>query len=97
MIRHIVLFKFRDRDAASAIAAEGKERLEAMVGRVEQIRALEAGVNVVPSPRAHDLALTVTLASVDDLQAYAIHPDHEVVGAWLRDQAESVVACDYEV
>lgn len=97
VIRHILLFQFRDRGSASAIAAEGKRRLEGMVGKVEQIRSLEAGVNVVHSARAYDLALTVTFDSLDDLDGYAVHPDHEVVAEWLRAQTESVVAADYEV
>ena len=97
MIHHIVLFKFRDREAAAMIAAEGKGRLEGMVGKVEPIKSLGAGVNVVESERAYDLALTVAFDSLSDLDAYAVHPEHEVVAAWLRERAESIVACDYEV
>lgn len=95
MIRHIVLFKFRD--DASATAAEGKRRLEGLVGSVSQIQHLEAGVNVVASPRAHDLALTVTFDSIAELEAYRVDPAHETVGAWLRDRAASIVSCDYEL
>ncbi|MGI8792783.1 MAG: Dabb family protein [Acidimicrobiales bacterium] len=94
MIRHIVFFKFAE-DAA-AVAAEGKAKLESLVGKVPQIRALEAGVNVVEADRAYDLALTVTFDSVDDLDAYGVHPEHQIVGGWLRERSVSIVACDYE-
>lgn len=97
MIRHIVCFKFSDRDSHEEIAAEAKQRLEGLVGKIAQIRSIEAGVNVLTSSRAYDLALTVTFDSFDDLAAYQIHPDHELVLAWLREQAEAVVAVDYEV
>lgn len=95
MIRHIVFFKFVDHRTATA--AEGKERLESLVGRVPQIQNLEAGVNVVQSERAYDLALTVTFASLADLSAYGSDGQHEEVATWLRERAESIVACDYEL
>ena len=92
-----MLFKFADRASASSTAIEGQRRLHAMVGKVEQIRSLEAGVNVVDSERAYDLALTVSFESLADLEGYATHPDHEAVGAWLRERSTSIVACDYEI
>lgn len=92
MIRHIVLFKLNDISDAEAAVAE----LRRMDGQIPSLRSLEAGVNVVESDRAYDVAANVTFDDLAGLKEYADHPVHQPVIAWMRSHCSSIVAIDYE-
>ena len=91
-VEHVVLFRF----ATAAEAQDCVTRLRAMAGRIPAVRGLEAGVNQVPSERAYDVGLVVTVDSIDDLPAYREHPVHRPVLAWVADHATAVVAADFD-
>ena len=91
-LQHVVLFRFAEEDEARRCV----EQLRAMDGRIPVVRRLEAGLNRVPSERAYDVALVVTLDSVDDLQAYREHPVHQPVLAWVGKHATAVAAADFD-
>lgn len=94
MITHIVFFKLKEQDSASIEAA--KEKLLSMAGRIEMLRHLEVGVDVVRSERSYDLALITRFDSHADLDAYQVHPYHagEIL-PYMRGACSSVVAVDY--
>ena len=91
-LRHVVLFRFAGEDEARECVA----RLRGMAGGIPQVRRLEAGVNEMPSERAYDVGLVVTLDSRDDLPAYRDHPVHQPVLAWVREHATATVAADFD-
>ncbi|MDP1795574.1 MAG: Dabb family protein [Acidimicrobiales bacterium] len=92
MIRHIVLLKLNDKgDAESAVA-----QVRGMDGRIETLRSLEAGVNVVESDRAYDVAVHTTFDDLAGLKVYADHEVHQPVIVWMRAHCSSIVAIDYE-
>jgi hypothetical protein len=93
MVTHIVLFRFNDQ----AQVPVAKELLLSMNGKISQLRHLEAGIDVIRSERSYDLALVTRFDSLDDLQAYQVHPYHagEVV-PFMKANCSSVVAVDYE-
>jgi len=91
-IEHLVLFRF----AEAADAHECVARLRAMAGRIPQVRGLRAGLNQVPSERAWDVGLVITLDSLDDLVAYREHPVHVPVMAWVRAHATTTGAADFD-
>lgn len=95
MITHIVFFKLKDRSAESIAAA--KEKLLGMDGRIDLLRHLEVGADVIRSERSYDLALVTRFDSMDALQAYQVHPYHagEIL-PYMKSVSESVVAVDYE-
>lgn len=95
MITHIVLFKLTDPTTANLDAT--RDKLLSMNGKIEQLRHLEVGVDVIRSERSYDIALTTRFDSLDDLQAYQIHPYHagEVV-PHMKSVCSSIVAVDYE-
>ena len=95
MITHIVFFRLKDQSAANLAAT--KEKLLSMDGKVPQLRHLEVGIDVIRSERSYDLALVTRFDSLEDLQAYQVHPYHagEVI-PYMKGAAESVVAVDYE-
>jgi hypothetical protein len=94
MITHIVFFKLNDRSPASV--AEAREVLLGLAGRVPQLRHLDVGANVVPSPRAYDLALVAHFDSLADLEAYQVHPAHVEVADYMASVREAIASVDYE-
>ncbi|MDD2580534.1 MAG: Dabb family protein [Desulfuromonadaceae bacterium] len=95
MITHIVLFKLADPTVENLEATRSK--LLSMDGRVDLLRHLEVGVDMVRSERSYDIALTTRFDSLEDLQAYQIHPYHagEVI-PHMKAVCLSSVAIDYE-
>ncbi len=95
MVTHIVFFKLKDRSAAGI--AQAKEMLLSMDGKIDLLRHLEVGTDVIRSERSYDLALVTKFDSLADLQAYQVHPYHagEVL-PYMKGAAESVIAVDYE-
>ncbi|MBI1748489.1 MAG: Dabb family protein [Acidobacteria bacterium] len=95
MIRHIVLFKFNSNvtEAERAAVVAG---FKAMPAAIAEIRDLEAGLNVVASPRAYDLALIVTFANRQDLERYVTHPAHLPAAQRGIDACAHIVSVDYE-
>ncbi len=95
MISHIVLFKLADPTAENLAAT--RDKLLSMDGKIDLLRHLEAGVDVVRSERSYDIALTTRFDSLADLQAYQIHPYHAgVVIPHMKAVCSSIVAVDYE-
>ncbi len=95
MVTHIVFFKLKDRSAAGI--AQAREKLLSMDGKIDLLRHLEVGADIVRSERSYDLALVTKFDSMADLQAYQVHPYHagEVL-PYMKGAAESVIAVDYE-
>lgn len=95
MITHIVLFKLAEPTAENIAATQNK--LLGMDGKIELLRYLEVGVDVIRSERSYDIALTTRFDSLEDLQAYQVHPHHagEVV-PHMKSVCSSIVAVDYE-
>jgi len=95
MITHIVLFKLADPTAQNVEATRNK--LLSMGGTIDLLRHLEVGVDVVRSERSYDIALTTRFDSLQDLQAYQVHPYHagEVI-PHMKSVCSSIVAVDYE-
>lgn len=95
MITHIVLFKLSDPSAENL--AVTRDKLLSMEGRIDQLRHLEAGLDIIRSERSYDLALVTKFDSLADLQAYQVHPYHagEVV-PHMKQVCSSIVAVDYD-
>jgi hypothetical protein len=94
MVTHIVFFKLKT--PSESTVTEAKNMLLTMDGRIDLLRHLEVGADVIRSERSYDLALVTRFDSLDDLQAYQVHPYHaDVVLPFMRECSASVVAVDY--
>ncbi len=95
MITHLVFFKLTDPSAENLSATRAK--LLSMEGQISLLRHLEAGVDVIRSERSYDVALITRFDSMEDLQAYQVHPYHagEVV-PFMKSVCSSILAVDYE-
>lgn len=95
MITHIVLFKLANPTAENIAATRNK--LLGMEGKIDLLRHIEVGVDFIRSERSYDIALTTRFDSMEDLQAYQIHPYHagEVI-PHMKSVCSSTVVVDYE-
>ncbi|MDD1738181.1 MAG: Dabb family protein, partial [Methanothrix sp.] len=79
MIKHIVMFKLKER-------AEGRDRadnikalqamLEALPAKIKEIVFFEVGINFLQASIAYDLVLVSEFESLEALQSYQKHPEH---------------------
>lgn len=98
MIKHIVLFRFKndiDEVYKQQEIREIKAGLEALQGVAPTLRSIEVGVNCNPAEK-YDLALVATFDNLDDLNAYAVHPEHVKVSGRIRAMLESRACNDFE-
>ncbi len=100
MLKHIVMWKFKD-EAEGKTRAENcrlvKERLEALPAKISLIRKLEVGINEFPSPMSADLVLLTEFATKEDLDSYAVHPDHVKVSEYVGKVRLDRIVADYIV
>ncbi len=75
MIKHIVMWKFKD-EVVEADKLEMKRKLEALKGVVPMLLNIEVGMDVVGSDASKHMVLYSEFNSLDDLKAYAQHPEH---------------------
>jgi hypothetical protein len=94
MIKHIVFFKLKDRSPESIERTAAV--LRNMEGKIPQLVSLEVGLDVIHSERSFDIALVTELASLEDLQAYQVHPEHQIVIRHINEVKDVSVSVDYE-
>lgn len=94
MFVHVVMFKLKDRNQQQAEALKAK--LDALPATIDLIKSFEVGINVVESARAYDVVLISKFDSLETMQAYQVHPDHQDVLTYVREVTDGIVAVDYE-
>ncbi|MGE4418474.1 MAG: Dabb family protein [Sulfurimonas sp.] len=94
MVVHIVMFKFKDESKESNIKEVAK-RLNALVALIPELKSMEAGVNFTDSERAFDFSLYSTFETKEDLNAYAIHPEHLKVVELIKSVTVESKVVDY--
>jgi len=96
MIKHIVMWKFKD-EVAEADKLEMKRQLESLKGVVPTLIDIEIGMDVVGSDASKDMVLYSEFNSLDDLKAYAEHPEHLKVVSFVKPLVCERAVVDYEV
>ena len=99
MVKHIVLFKLKDEAPAERkmqAAHAFKEAIEALPAKIPFIRKVEVGLNINPGETS-SIALYSEFDTLEDVKAYATHPDHVAAGALLAEVRESRACVDYEI
>lgn len=98
MIRHIVMFRFKESangsDKASNIQ-KMRSDLEALKSAIGEIKFFEVGVDFVRSDASYDLVLCSEFESKEDLFNYQKHPEHQKVVKFVKEACESRVVVDY--
>lgn len=92
MVRHIVMWKLRDKADAPML----RQQLEAMRGRIPGLLHIQAGIDFLASEQSADLVLVADLESREALDAYQAHPVHQAVVPLIRAAVVSRTVVDYE-
>mgnify|MGYP004484431071 CR=1 FL=1 len=99
MVKHIVMFKLKPFETAAEKKAklqEIKEKLEALIDKIEVLRSIRVDFNINPA-ETWDLILTTELDSLEDVNTYANHPEHVAVAKNIIGPVKADRACvDYE-
>lgn len=95
MIKHIVFFKLKMGSPEKVDATV--QVLRNMEGKIPQLLSIEVGADLIHSERSFDIALVTVVASMEDLQAYQVHPAHKEVIAHINEVKELSIAVDYEI
>lgn len=94
MIVHIVIFKFKNENQDENILRVTQE-LNDLLEKIDVLKSIELGVNFTDSDRAFDLSLYSIFETKEDLQAYAIHPEHLKVVALIKSVTSESKVVDY--
>jgi len=94
MIVHIVMLKFKEEDKESNLE-KVKIELNALVGKIDELKSIEVGIDFNQSQRAFDLSLYSTFESKEDLNAYAVHPAHLEVVSLIKSVTSESKVVDY--
>lgn len=97
MINHVVLFKLKDYSAEqkAEVLAELKGKLLGLKDKIEELKYIEVGENYKMESKSYDLALLSHFDSVEDLDAYRVHPEHLKVVARVGETTVERAAVDF--
>ena len=96
MLRHVVLFKFKD-DATPDQVKQVEKAFLALPSAIKEIKDIEWGVNNSPEKLNQGLTHCFFLSfnNEKDRDAYLPHPAHKAFGALLTPYLDKVVVVDY--
>ena len=95
MIVHIVFFKFKE-EQKKENQAKATNMLLSLLEKVPTLKFIEVGENFSNEDRAMDLSIITHFDSLEDLQIYAIHPEHLKVVDFIKQVVEYSKVVDYE-
>ena len=96
MIRHVVVFKLKP-GVSEAQRDEWLEMSRRLHGRIELVREFKIGVDLLRIPRSYDVAVVADFDNLEDVSAYAEHPEHLPAVELSRELSEHIVSVDFEV
>lgn len=99
MINHVVLFKLKKYDSQSekqTVIGKIEEALLGLKDKINELKYIEVGVNYDLATIAHDICLITHFDSIDQLEVYRIHPEHQKVVALIGQHAVERAVVDYE-
>lgn len=94
MIRHIVMWKFKDEQEENIIIF--REKLLALSNEIPEIISAEVGININAPEKNYDAVLVSDFNTLDDLNKYINNPKHKIVSGFCKSIRVDRVAVDYE-
>ncbi len=94
MLKHIVMIDFKEENKKENMQ-KVKSMLEALIVFVPTLKSMEVGINFSEEERAMDLSLYSTFEDQAGLEAYARHPAHLEVLAFIKSVAIGSKVSDY--
>ena len=93
MVKHIVMFKLKEKNTENMEAAVST--LRGLDGKIKSLRFIEVGVDFQETERSYDLVLTTHFDDQEELSAYASHPTHLPVIETMRNLCSNSIVVDY--
>lgn len=94
MIINNLLLKLKDRDSENI--AKTRDVLLSMKGKIEYLRSIRVEMDIRHEAMSYDLILITQFASMEELNAYLVHPVHVEVSKYIADVLETGAAVCYE-
>jgi hypothetical protein len=96
ILRHVVLFKFKDGTTAGDIK-KVEDAFRALPSKISAIKTFEWGTNNSPEKlnQGFTHCFFVGFANEKDREIYLPHPDHKAFGAVLSPHLDKVLVIDY--
>lgn len=96
LLRHVVLFKFKDGTAPEDIE-KVEEAFSALPAKIPEIYSYEWGTNNSPEGLADGFThcFFLSFKSEEDRAVYLPHPDHKAFGEVLGPHLDKVLVVDY--
>ena len=94
------MFKLREFETAAEKTAAAKEvvkHLDILPSQIDLIRRYEAGIDVRKLDWSNDVVLIMDFDTMNDLDAYTIHPKHQEFVAFNKDFSVAKTTIDYEI
>lgn len=99
MIKHIVMFKLKATEDKTEYenALEAKNRFDSVIANVPQLKRGEVVINSADAPQDnYTIALLCDFETIDDLNAYQVHPAHIEFGKFIGTVKTDRACIDYE-
>ena len=99
MIKHIVMFKLKEADGRSEYenAVEAQKRFDNVIANVKELEKGEVVINSKDAPESnYTISLLCDFDSIDDLNAYQVHPAHLEFGKFIGSVKTDRACIDYE-
>ena len=99
MINHVVLFKLKKYDSESEkqdIIGVIEDALLGLKSKITELKHVEVGVNYELSAKSYDICLITHFETIEQLDAYRIHPEHIEVAELIGQHAVERAAVDFE-
>ena len=94
MITNNLLLKLKERN--SETIAKTRDALLSMQGKIEFLRDLKVELDIRHGESSYDIALIAQFASMEDFDAYLVHPAHVEVAKHIASVLESAAAVCYK-
>jgi hypothetical protein len=96
VLRHVVMFKFKDTSSAEDIK-KVEDAFRDLAKKIKVIKDFEWGTNNSPENLNQGLThcFVLTFASEKDREVYLPHPDHKAFGQILKPHLDKVTVIDY--
>lgn len=96
MLTHIVCWKYKPETTADQ-REDHVNRLRALSDLVPGIESFEVGADILHLDRSFDTGLVAIFSDREALDAYTVHPEHQVVAAFGKQIAERAVSVDFQM
>ena len=99
MIKHIVMFRLKDTQDKTILqnALEAQSRFQKVIAEVGVLKKGELVINSQNAPQDNfTISLLCDFESIDDLNAYQVHPAHVEFSKFLAEIKTDRACIDYE-